>query len=257
MAFYESNRALREIEDSRVIQSVEKFGLERVLMSAVETTIESGFTRNVDRALRLRRIDRRRRVIRNPRRAVRKGQLVDMKVTNLAVGVMPFLYFADLDGLEMPGAAVAFWAHATVESRRGNRGRPLQVVMLGSLDNLPTRRWSPWKPGELAHDYPSEPGFLSRIVAAELRLTGAAVAQHVHDYEDAYEPGPGERAEFAWGQTTRATYPSAVPGTPETWIRERIHSARVVAEVCDVQSETYDGATSVLLARPVLIQNIS
>lgn len=256
MAFYESDRALREIEDSRVAQTVEKFGLERILTGAVETTIESGFTRNVDRALRMRRLSRRRRVLRDPRRAVREGQLIDVKVPNLAVGVMPFLYFADMHGLEAPGVA-AFWAHATVAPRRRDRGRPLQVILLGSLENLPTRRWQPWEYREMDHDYPSDPAFLSRIVATELRLSGPAVAQHVQDYEDAFEPEPGDRAEFAWQQTTRATHDGSVPGTPATWVRERIHTARVVAEVRDVQPETYDSTASVLLARPVLIQNVT
>jgi hypothetical protein len=248
-AAYESARALHEIGDSRVTQTVRRLGLERVVGVAVETTVEIGFTETVDRALRLGKL-RRRRVLREPHRAARPGQLLDLRVHDLKVGVMPFLYFADSIDL------AAFWAHATVPSRN-RKAAPLELVLVGSLDNLITRRWEPRHPGEIGHDYPSDPAFLSRIVAAELGLSGPAVDQHVHDYEDAYELKRGERAAFALGQTTRASHHQAVPGAPTTWARDCLYDARIVATATDIQRDARLGTVSVLLARPVLIQDMT
>ncbi|GAB2497444.1 hypothetical protein GCM10027063_40880 [Promicromonospora xylanilytica] len=248
MALYESTRALHEIENSRVTQTVRKFGLERIVTGAVESTVEAGFTDNVDRALRVSK-RRRRHVLRDPHQAGHQGQLLDVRVSSLGVGVMPFLFFAGRAHLS------AFWAHSTVLGR--NKAAPRELVLVGSLDNLATRRWQPRHLSEIGHDYPSDPACLSRIVAAELGLDGPAVDQHIHDYEDAYFPKPGERAQFAWGQTTRASHELALPGAPTTWIHDRVHDARIVAITTDVQPDAGIGTASILLARPVLIQDIT
>ena len=255
MPLYESSRALNEIESSRITQTVTTFGLSWILAGEFSRTVEPGFSHNVDHALRWAR-RRRRTILTNPWEAIHRGQLLDIRVRDLNVGVMPFLRFADVE----PGRHIsiaAFLARATVSPFQptGRGDDDLHIVLLGNLDNVTRPRWQ--LPDVVGHEFPSDPSFLSSIIAHELALSGPMVRKHILDYEEVHNLDRGDRATFAWQQTERAGKSRSTSGTPSTWVWDTLHTARVVAITEDIQPEPHDEPGRILLARPVLIHDMT
>jgi hypothetical protein len=109
----------------------------------------------------------------------------------------------------------------------------------------------------VGHEFPSDPSFLSSLIASELRLDGPHVRQHIYRSEKVHDVDPGDKATFALQETQRASKSLHIAGAPDTWVRQRLRSARVVALAIDVESEPIADAGRILLARPVLIQDLT
>lgn len=236
---YFSDRALNEIDDARHTVSRESSAgvAARWMTATTETSVSLDVAGSMDRVdFALKRSRRRgRRVVRNLHSVTQRGCIVDIGVSELQVGVMPFAYFGDR-GEGYRQKVRAFWAEVVLPARWRRAAGPCERVLIGSLDNVVNRAWM--RDGEdsvlIGHDYPSEPSTLSRLVQAELDLCGAHVSQHVRDAE-AFQPGgDGERARFASEQTDRADKTLVrEPGYARSWRRRpALSRARVVA-ICD------------------------
>ena len=262
MSFYKSTRALDEIETSRIKETTRSFGLSKILSGNVSRTIEPGFQDQVDHALRRSR-KRGRAVLSDPWDAVEEGQILDLRLDALYSGIMPFLGFGDIRRSGNVSVA-AFWAHAYAAPFQqpsgfsdGKAGAGLHLVLVGSLDNVCRASWASQVPDTVGHEYPSDPGFLSSFVAAELGLDSPHLRQHIYMNEKSQNLEPGDRAAFAWRETERASKGRAVAGAPDSWIRQHHPAARVAATVVDITPKPAESTEQVVLARPVLIQDLA
>lgn len=255
MVLYASERALSEIDDSRVTEQSSSVGASKNVTGQASRTVDPGFRRNVARALRTARWFRGRRVVHDLSRVEHGHQIVDVRLGGLNVGVMPFLGFADAGRGRGPRVG-AFWAHAGSTRGQGRRrageAGDMQMVLVGSLENVITRRWEPVVPDVVSHEYPSDPGFLSECIAAEYGLVSVAVREEVEHHLRIGSNDPGARATFAWRQTERASRAVDGEGVHRTWVRDSLPRARVVAITVDV-----DLPGRVLVARPVLVEDLT
>lgn len=257
MSLYESENALGEIDSSRIAQTTSSFSLGQVLMGGFSRSVNPGFQDQVDHALRACR-RRGRTVLSDPWEVVDEGQILDVRVHGLDTGIMPFGSFAKLGGTRQASVA-AFWAHTVVSpSWDASDGfGDLHVVLVGALENVARARWAAEVPDMVGHEFPSDPSFLSSVIASELGLDGPHVRHHIYRFEKVHDPAPGDRAAFALQETLRAAKSRHVDGAPGTWVRQRLRSARVVALAVDVEPEPFDEAGRILVARPVLIQDLT
>ncbi|MCF4123017.1 hypothetical protein L1785_18740 [Antribacter sp. KLBMP9083] len=261
MSFYKSSRALDEIETGRIKETTKSFGLSKILTGSISRTVEPGFQDQVDYALGRSR-KKGRAVLTDPWDTVEEGQILDLHLSALYSGIMPFLRFGDIRRGENISVA-AFWAHGYVAPFQQPSGFPdgqdaagLHLVLVGSLDNVCRASWASEVPDAVGHEYPSDPGFLSSFIAAELGLDSPHVRQHIYMNEKSQNLEPGDRAAFAWRETSRASKGRAVSG-PDIWIRQHHPATRVVATVVDITPDPVEGAERVVLARPVLIQDLA
>ena len=257
MSFYKSENALEEIESSRIGQTTSSFSLGQVLMGGFSRSVNPGFQDQVDHALRTCR-RRGRAVLSDPWEVVDEGQILDVRVHGLDTGIMPFGSFAKFGGTGQVSVA-AFWAHTVVSPSwdAGDGFGDLHVVLVGSLENVARARWPAEVPDMVGHEFPSDPSFLSSVVAHELGLDGPHVRHHIYRSEKAYDPIPGDKATFALQETQRAAKNLHIAGRPTTWVRQRLRSARIVALAADVEPEPLADAGRILVARPVLIQDLT
>jgi hypothetical protein len=267
-AVYFSEPALNQVENARSTANTgTSLGLTtKFLAFSRQTSVlhESGAADKVDFALKL------------ARRAGRKTWLklddvndpmtvFDIEVNDLHVGVMPFAYFGCYG--EGPrrrrGLVRAFWAQTLVPARRSHAaGSSRELILLGSLSRLTDEPWNGEDEAALkiGHGYPSDPSVLSRLVRTELQLEDSSVQNHI-DSVDRFETlEPGCYARFASAQTARARKALVRDeGFVTHWERRPpLSRARVVAIAHDVSdSSQYARAQSTVLARPILIRDLS
>jgi hypothetical protein len=261
VSLYKSERALDEIETSRIAQTTTSLSLGQVLMGGVSRSVNPGFQDQVDHALRSCR-RRGRAVLSDPWEVMDEGQVLDVRLHGLDTGIMPFGSFAKLSrGGQV--SVVAFWAHAVISPSWGRSDHfddgsdDLHVVLVGSLENVVRARWATEVPDMVGHEFPSDPSFLSSVIASELGLDGPHVRQHIYRSEKVHDLDPGDKATFAFQETQRASESRRVDGAPGTWVRQRLRSARVVALAVDIEPEPIADAGRILVARPVLIQDLT
>jgi hypothetical protein len=265
---YFSEPALNQVEDARSsTNAVTTVGLTaKFLTFNRQTSVlhQPGAAGKVDSALRLAR--------RAGRRTWRKlddvsdpMSVVDIEVNDLHVGVMPFAYFGCYgEGpLSRRGLVRVFWAQTLVPALRNRAASSsIELILLGSLNRLTDEPWSGEDEAALkiGHSYPSDPSVLSRLVRTELQLEDASVQDHI-DSVDRFEAlGPGCSARFASAQTARARKAlTRDQGFATHWERRPpLGRARVVAIIHDVcDSSQHVGAESTVLARPILIRDLS
>lgn len=266
---YFSEPALNEVDDARHTTNAENsVGLtSRFVTLTRQTTAllsQPGSADKVDFALkRARRAGR--PVWRSVHDVTAPGSVFDVELINLRIGVMPFAYFGCYgEGAHKRGGRVrVFWAQALVPPRRKRSADPArELILLGSLNRLINEPWSSEDESALmiGHGYPSEPSVLSRLVRTELQLEDASVQHHIDSVGKFETLAPGCYARFASAQTARARETMCRDeGFVTHWERRPpLRCARVVAitdDVCDSSEET--GAGSTLLARPILIRDLS
>ncbi len=264
---YFSEAALNEVDDARHTTSIgNSAGLNSKLATLTrQTTVQlnqPGSADRVDFALKRARTAGRRTWY-NLHDVTGPGGVFDIEVTDLHVGVLPFAYFGCYG--ELPGKARVrvFWAQALVSPRRRNSADlSRELILLGSLKRVFNEPWSGEDESTLkiGHNYPSDPSVLSRLVCAELQLEDASVQNHI-DSVDRFEVlEPGCYARFASAQTARARKALCRDeGFITHWERRPpLRRARVVAithDMCNSSEEA--GAKSALLARPILIRDLS
>lgn len=265
---YFSEPALNQVEDARSSKSVGiSVGLTaKFLAFSRQTDVmnQPGAADKVDSALRLAR--------RAGRRTWRKlddvtgpMSVVDIEVNDLHVGIMPFFYFGCYG--EGPrsrrGLVRVFWAQTLVPAYRNRAASSsTELILLGSLNRLTDKPWGGEDEAALkiGHDYPSDPSVLSRLVCTELQLEDASVQNHI-DSVDRFEPlEPGCYARFASEQTARARKALIRDeGFVTHWERRpplsRARVAAIIHDVCDPSQ--HNGAQSIVLARPILIRDLS
>lgn len=263
--FYFSERALNEIHDGRLASSASTLtggfalrGLSLGRSSAHSTTPSSGDQVN----FALKRVRKSGRRIRRDGWDVQKaGEVFDVIVTDLHVGVMPFATFGRYGERERSGGKVrTFWAAGTLPAVAAGHSE-LSVILIGSLDNVVNRPWSGEDEARLrvGHSHASDPGPVGRLLSWELELEEEeSVQADIRKNEWVFgAPGPGEEAVAASRITGRArTTLIHDEGYAQTWERRHpLSRARVVGIARDVQSSSEQ--ENVLLARPVLIQDLS
>lgn len=244
--YYLSERGLAEIDDgSTTVTTSWETGVQR-LFSLKRSHAEARTPSSAERVEQaLRRARRLRPVHRHLLDPVCAGQLIDVTIAHLDVGVMPFAYLGEhVDG-PYGEWVKTFWGHGFADR--------YEVMLLGSLDNVRGSVWAdPTKEAlmKIGHNYPSDPSTLSELVASELQLQGADVAGHVSSVQRWEPVEPGQAAVFAREQTSRAEcHKVAIDGHTMDWRRQRpIARAKVVGVVADV-----DRSEQALLVRPVLV----
>lgn len=256
---YFSQRALNEIDDVQYSSISTKTVSVTKGMSASKTTQISldspGSTDKVDFALR--RVKKVRRVHRRAHHLSTPGSIFDLMVSDLKIGVMPFLWFGDR-GEHMPDKVRAFWAQGLVPPPRLRTSLgTYELILLGSLDNVVNESWVAQEDElTIAHAHPSDPSVLSMLVQKELGLTGDEIQKHVKRVREYEVFEKGCYARFASKETERAQKCAYTGAKSETyalsWERPRppIHKARVVGIVHDVAEHT-------VLARPVLVRDLT
>lgn len=267
-AVYFSESALNEIDDARYSLTQESSAgltVKFLTLYRQKTTSQDrpGSADIVDLALkRARRPGR--KTVRDLHAAASPGTVFDIEVTDLRVGVMPFLYFGDYgEFLEGAGQVRVFWAQALVPPRWRGGKSSRELILLGSLNKVTNEPWSGTGESSLkiGFSYPSDPSVLSRLVSAELQLdSDPSVRKHIEDVEKCEEHGTGCYAEFASQQTARARESLCWDEEHIThWERRPpLRRARVVGITTDICDESEEGsAGSTLLARPVLIRDLS
>ena len=265
---YFSEPALNEVDDARCTTSVEKSaGLTGKLVTFTRQTTVSldqpGSADKVDFALRRARAAGR-RAFHDLHAVTGPGMLFDIEVTDLHVGVLPFLYFGCYgEGLRR-GRVRVFWAQALVPPRRRRSADSArELILLGSLDKVFNEPWSGDNKSALkiGHDYPSDPSVLSRLVRTELQLEDPSVQAHIDQVGRFEMFEPGCYARFASEQTARAKKARCRDqGFVTHWERRPpLRRPRVVAitnDICESSSEEAS-AGSALLARPIFIRDLS
>lgn len=263
--FYFSERALNEIHDGRLATSTAtstgSFGLHGLSLGRSRAHAETPGSRDqVDFALKRARKSGR-RIRRDGWSVQSAGEVFDLSVRNLSVGIMPFMSFGRHGEMERHSLKIrAFWATATLPPAAEGHAE-LKLIMVGSRDNVVNQPWS--GPGEdtlqIGHDYPSDPGPVGRLLSWELELDDdESIQDDIHENEWWFgAPRIGEEALRASWMTDRAQ--SALirdEGYARTWERRRpFPRARVTAIARDIwRSPDHD---NVLLARPVLIEDLS
>lgn len=264
---YFSVSALNEVDDARFTTSLENSAglMSKLVTLTHQKSIvldEPGSADKVDFALKR---------ARNAGRPTRHdlydvtgpGSVFDIEVTDLHVGVLPFLYFGCYGEGRARGSVRVFWAQALVPPRRRPSARSSrELILLGSLDKVFNEPWSGEDKSRLkiGHDYPSDPSVLSRLVRAELQLEDTSVRSHIDRVDRLEVLEPGCYARFASEQTARARNTLCRDeGFIIHWERRPpLRRARVVAvahDICDSSEEA--DAESALLARPILIRDLS
>lgn len=246
---YLSERALLDLDDgSRSTTTTREFGVQKGISAQFgSSTVRVPSTgERLDSALR--RI-RHRQVHTHLLDPVVRGQIVDLAVPLLEVGVMPFAYFGDRVNGPYGEAVKVFWGHGTLDR--------YEMTLLGSLDNVRSGHWADPNAEsalKIGHNFPSDPSVLSEIVASELALEGVDIEEHVSSVRTFEWMGPGEAARFALEQTRRAEQTKVVAdGYARHWQRQLpILRSRVVGTVTDVDDESNS-----LLVRPVYIADIT
>lgn len=266
---YFSDAALNEVDDARYASSSgNSLGLASTLVTLTHQTSmqlnHPGSADQVDFALK-----RAQRAGRPTWRALHDvpgpGSVFDVEVSDLHIGVLPFAYLGDygeIGGHSRRGRVRVFWAQALVPPHgRRSRNAARELILLGSLKRVTNEPWSGGdeSANKIGHHYPSDPSVLSRLVSAELQLADASVQRHIDSVErfEAFEPGCYAR--FASAQTARAR--KAVcrgEGFVTHWERRPpLRRARVVAITQDIADSSEADADSALLARPILIRDLS
>lgn len=264
--FYFSERALDEIHDGRLASSTStstggfgpstglSFGRSRALAEEPSSGDQVDFA--------LKRAKRSGRRVRGDGWGVQNaGEIFDITVSDLHVGIMPFMSFGKRGESRRGARKVrAFWATATLPALADDNSA-LQLVLVGSRDNVVNKPWSGKEEDalQIGHSYPSDPGPIGRLLSWELALDDDESVQEDIRENDRWfgMPDPGEEALKASWMTDRA-FKAQVrdQGYAQTWERRRpFLRARVVGIARDIWRSSDE--ENVLLARPVLIQDMS
>jgi len=264
--FYFSERALDEIHDGRLASSTMtstgslgplsglSYGRSRALAEM------PGSSDQVDFALK--RAKRSGRWVRRDGWSVQNaGEVFDITVSGLHVGIMPFMSFGEYGESQWDAGKVrAFWATATLPALAEDSS-VLKLVLVGSRDNVVNKPWSGKDEDalQIGHSYPSDPGPVGRLLSWELALgDDESVQEDIRENDKWFGmPDPGEEALKASWMTDRA-FGTLVrdEGYAQTWERRRpFLRARVVGIARDIWRSS--NGENVLLARPVLIQDMS
>jgi hypothetical protein len=173
---------------------------------------------------------------------------------------MPFLRLGMYGESTRAGKVRAFWATTVLEPVAPGEA-PLDLILIGSRDNVVNKTWSTEAEEALkvGHSFPSEPGAVGHFLSWELQI---AEDEHVRRQLEANDywagmPEPGEEARTASDQTARARETLVEDdGYATSWERRApLASARVVGITRDVfRSPTQK---NVLLGRPVFIDDLS
>ncbi|WP_146112478.1 hypothetical protein [Arthrobacter sp. MYb224] len=241
---YFSERALKDhVHDGHVVSRTRgwKVGLSRFFSAErhIEHSEVLSSAERVDMALKVAR-RKKRHVLHDPWE-VFEGSLLDTRVTNLCIGVMPFGSF----GKNTYGEASVMWGHSNIPPQQPFREQETDLILVGSPDHVAHGGWvRGWTKEQLrtTRGYPSDPSILAEIVRTELALNSPEVAADVSAMMAEWIES-GDRAVFAMQETERSR---------RTWDRQvRLPSARLTAAILDTADVN---ERRIILARPILIE---
>lgn len=252
---YFSQRALNEIDDVHHTKSTTtNISATKVIGASKATHVNLDIPASADKVdFALRRSKKRRRIHHKIHQLPGRGTIFDIKSSDLKIGTMPFAMFG-LRGEQMPEKVRAFWGQTFVRPPRWRSTvGDHELILLGSLDNMVNNSWVEHENElHIGHSHPSDPSVLCKLLQQELSLSDDDTQEHVEKIQrdEAFEEGCYAR--FASNETARASVPkrgsdSYVP----TWERRpALRKARIVGIVHDI-------ADRIVLARPVLVQDLS
>lgn len=255
---YFSQRALNEIDDAHHTRSTTTNVSAAKGVGASKTTQisldEPASTDKVDFALK--RAKKVRRIRKKIHRISNHGNVFDIETSDVKLGAMPFTQFG-LRGEQMPEKVRAFWAQSFVRPPRWrNALGTCELSLLGPLDNMVNNSWADKEDQiQISHFHPSDPSVLYMLLQQELSLADEATEEHAKSIQKYEIFEEGCYARFASEETARASKPKGRPLSSVsyalTWERRpALRKARIVGIVHDV-------ADGIVLARPVLVQEMS
>lgn len=235
--FYFSERVLNEIHDARLSSSTgtvnRGLGVRGLIFShSRASAVSPGSSDQVEFGLKLARRSGR-RISRDAWNVGGPGQVFDLIVHDLHVGIMPFLQFGRYgESSRTMGKVRAFWVYAEIQSIASG-GSPLELIFVGSCDNLVNKIWNAEAEDRLkiGHSYPSGPGPVGRLLSWELQLENdESVRQDVADNEWWFGPPElGDEALFASQVTASA-------GRSPSGMRVMPHAGSAVAHSRELES---------------------
>lgn len=260
---YLSERALAELDSHRITKTTST-KLSLPFMSGGVSRESSRVSESSDRDLVRQGLRNARRLGRTILRDVWDvtvpGAILDLTVECLRIGIMPFSLFGEYGEDRRAGRVRVFWGSAQIApGAMRDVEASGRLLLLGSLDNLRGQVLpDAYSEHRIGFSFPSDPSSLSRLVKAELQLVGEQVDEHIASVDEYEDVSEGSAACFAFSQTERAEQTLVNDeGHLRRWWHREVRQARVVAIVSDVSLQADRSNESIVLGRPVCIEDLS